>query len=207
VQTGWRIAVDIDLAKFFDAVDHDALVKLLGLCWPTCCCVNAISNCSGGRAGLHAMPMTYAGCTGGRSVCGAPGGALRHQLHRALKKAAKLFSSSATTAAPLHAPCLSKQRIGSRLRAVYPCPLRFRAAMTMLGCVPEVAEVHSMRTNIEIDDKLMKDALRVTGAKTKKEAVELGLRTLLDLRAQEKARELRGKITWEGDLNAMRTDQ
>ena len=64
-----------------------------------------------------------------------------------------------------------------------------------------------MRTNIEIDDKLMKDALRATGAKTKKEAVELGLRTLLDLRVQEKARELRGKITWEGDLNAMRTDK
>ena len=64
-----------------------------------------------------------------------------------------------------------------------------------------------MRTNIEIDDKLMKDALRATGAKTKKEAVELGLRTLLDLRIQEKARELRGKITWEGDLNAMRTDK
>jgi Arc/MetJ family transcription regulator len=64
-----------------------------------------------------------------------------------------------------------------------------------------------MRTNIEIDDKLMKDALRATGAKTKKEAVELGLRTLLDLHAQEKARELRGKITWEGDLNAMRTDR
>ena len=60
-----------------------------------------------------------------------------------------------------------------------------------------------MRTNIEIDDKLMKEALRATGAKTnKREAVELGLRTLLQLRAQEKARELRGKITWEGDLNA-----
>ena len=64
-----------------------------------------------------------------------------------------------------------------------------------------------MPTNIEIDDKLMKDALRATGAKTKKEAVELGLRTLLDLRSQEKARELRGRITWEGDLNAMRTDR
>lgn len=64
-----------------------------------------------------------------------------------------------------------------------------------------------MRTNIEIDDKLMKDALRATGAKTKREAVELGLRTLVQLRAQEKARELKGKITWEGDLNAMRTDR
>jgi Arc/MetJ family transcription regulator len=64
-----------------------------------------------------------------------------------------------------------------------------------------------MRTNIEIDDKLMKDALRATGAKTKKEAVELGLRTLVQLRAQEKARQLRGKIAWVGDLDAMRTDK
>ena len=85
--------------------------------------------------------------------------------------------------------------------------LGFRAGAVVLLCVPDIDEVHSMRTNIEIDDKLMKDALRATGAKTKKEAVELGLRTLLDLRAQEKARELRGRITWEGDLNAMRTDK
>ena len=82
-----------------------------------------------------------------------------------------------------------------------------RAAETVVLCVLEDSEVHNMRTNIEIDDKLMKDALRATGAKTKKEAVELGLRTLLDLRAQEKARELRGKITWGGDLAAMRADK
>jgi Arc/MetJ family transcription regulator len=68
-------------------------------------------------------------------------------------------------------------------------------------------EVHNMRTNIEIEDKLMRDALRATGAKTKREAVELGLRTLVQLRAQEKARELKGKITWEGDLTSMRTDR
>lgn len=61
-----------------------------------------------------------------------------------------------------------------------------------------------MRTNIDIDDKLMKDALKATGAKTKREAVELGLRTLVQLRAQEKARELKGRITWEGDLDAQR---
>jgi Arc/MetJ family transcription regulator len=64
-----------------------------------------------------------------------------------------------------------------------------------------------MRTNIEIDDTLMRDALRATGAKTKREAVELGLRTLVQLRAQAKAKELRGKITWQGDLDAMRTDR
>ena len=64
-----------------------------------------------------------------------------------------------------------------------------------------------MRTNIEIDDKLMRDVLKATGAKTKREAVELGLKTLVQLRAQEKARELKGKITWEGDLAAMRKDR
>lgn len=63
-----------------------------------------------------------------------------------------------------------------------------------------------MRTNIVIDDKLMKDALRATGLKTKREAVELGLRTLLRLRQQEEIRRFRGKLTWEGDLEAMRSD-
>lgn len=64
-----------------------------------------------------------------------------------------------------------------------------------------------MRTNIEIDDQLMKDALRLTGVKTKREAVELGLRTLLRLRQQEEIRRFRGKLAWEGDLDAMRTDK
>jgi Arc/MetJ family transcription regulator len=64
-----------------------------------------------------------------------------------------------------------------------------------------------MRTNIVIDDKLMKDALRVTGLKTKREAVELGLRTLLRLRQQEQIRRFRGKLKWRGDLDVMRTDR
>jgi len=64
-----------------------------------------------------------------------------------------------------------------------------------------------MRTNIVIDDKLMADALRLTGLKTKREAVELGLRTLLRLRQQEEIKQLRGKLQWQGDLNAMRTDK
>jgi len=64
-----------------------------------------------------------------------------------------------------------------------------------------------MRTNIEIDDKLMRDALRLTGAKTKKEAVEMGLRTLLRLQQQAQLRQLRGKLQWEGDLEAMRADK
>lgn len=64
-----------------------------------------------------------------------------------------------------------------------------------------------MRTNIEIDDKLMADALRATGLKTKREAVELGLKTLVRLRRQEEFRAFRGKLDWTGDLEAMRLDE
>jgi Arc/MetJ family transcription regulator len=63
-----------------------------------------------------------------------------------------------------------------------------------------------MRTNIVIDDKLMKETLRLTGLKTKREAVELGLRTVVRLRKQEAIRSFRGKLKWQGDLDAMRTD-
>jgi Arc/MetJ family transcription regulator len=62
-----------------------------------------------------------------------------------------------------------------------------------------------MRTTIEIDDQLMKDALRVTGAKTKREAVEIGLRTVLRLRQQEELRRFKGKLPWEDNLAAMQT--
>ncbi len=63
----------------------------------------------------------------------------------------------------------------------------------------------SMRTNIVIDDKLMRDTLRATGLKTKRDAVELGLRTVLRLSKQAEIRRLRGKLDWHGDLDAMRT--
>ena len=62
-----------------------------------------------------------------------------------------------------------------------------------------------MRTNIVIDDELMEHALRATGLKTKREAVELGLRTLIRLKEQEAIRAYRGKLRWEGDLDAMRS--
>lgn len=61
-----------------------------------------------------------------------------------------------------------------------------------------------MRTNIVIDEELMRETLRVTGLKTKREAVELGLRTLLNLKKQGEIRGLRGKLPWHGDLDAMR---
>lgn len=61
-----------------------------------------------------------------------------------------------------------------------------------------------MRTNIEIDDKLMKDALNATGLKTKKETVELGLKTLVKLKKQEGIKRFRGKLAWSGDLDEAR---
>src|ERR1019366_1600447 len=63
-----------------------------------------------------------------------------------------------------------------------------------------------MRTNIVIDDKLMRETLRATAWKTKREAVDEALRTLLRLRKQAEIRRLRGKLDWQGDLNAMRSD-
>jgi Arc/MetJ family transcription regulator len=63
-----------------------------------------------------------------------------------------------------------------------------------------------MRTNIVIDDALMEDALKATGLATKREAVELGLRTLVRLNGQAGIRRFRGRLAWEGDLDAMRAD-
>jgi Arc/MetJ family transcription regulator len=63
-----------------------------------------------------------------------------------------------------------------------------------------------MRTNIEIDDTLMSDALAMSGARTKKEAVELGLKALIRLKKQERIKQFKGKLRWEGDLEEMRTD-
>ena len=61
-----------------------------------------------------------------------------------------------------------------------------------------------MRTNIDIDDQLMRQAMRSSRARTKRAAVEAGLRLLIQTRAQATIRRLRGKIQWEGDLNASR---
>jgi Arc/MetJ family transcription regulator len=63
-----------------------------------------------------------------------------------------------------------------------------------------------MRTNIIIDDLLMANILKVTGVKTKREAVEMGLKTLLMLKQQEVIKAFKGKLTWEGDFDKMRVD-
>jgi Arc/MetJ family transcription regulator len=64
-----------------------------------------------------------------------------------------------------------------------------------------------MRTNIEIDDQLLSEAMRSSGARTKKAAVEWGLRLLVKTHSQTAIRRLRGKVRWEGDLNQSRLDR
>lgn len=63
-----------------------------------------------------------------------------------------------------------------------------------------------MRTNIVIDDELMNRVLKLTGIRTKREAVEMGLKALLKLKRQEQIREYRGKLDWAGSLDDLRTD-
>jgi Arc/MetJ family transcription regulator len=63
-----------------------------------------------------------------------------------------------------------------------------------------------MRTNIEIDDKLMAEAMEAAGVKTKKAAVEEALRRMVQIKRQAEIRKYRGKFTWTGDLEAMRLD-
>ena len=64
-----------------------------------------------------------------------------------------------------------------------------------------------MRTNIEIDDNLMVNAMKACGAKTKKATVEKGLEILIQIERQSGLRNLRGKLLWEGSLDEMRLDK
>lgn len=61
-----------------------------------------------------------------------------------------------------------------------------------------------MRESFEIDDKLMNDALKATGALTRKEVIELGLKALLQLKMQQGIKDFRGQLHWSGDLDEMR---
>jgi Arc/MetJ family transcription regulator len=61
-----------------------------------------------------------------------------------------------------------------------------------------------LRTNIDIDDELMREAMRASGERTKRAVVERALRLLVQTRGQARIRRLRGKVTWRGDLNESR---
>lgn len=64
-----------------------------------------------------------------------------------------------------------------------------------------------MRTNVVIDDDLMKSALKQSGLKTKKAVIEEGLRLLVELKHQSKVKAYRGKLKWSGNLDEMRSDK
>ncbi len=64
-----------------------------------------------------------------------------------------------------------------------------------------------MRTNVVLDDDLVKKALELSGYKTKKKAIEEGLKLLVQLNQQKNARSFRGKLKWTGNLSKMRTDK
>jgi Arc/MetJ family transcription regulator len=61
-----------------------------------------------------------------------------------------------------------------------------------------------MRTNIELDDHLIAQAMRVTGLRTKRATIEAGLRLLIQTHSQTSLRNLRGKVQWHGNLNSFR---
>ncbi len=61
-----------------------------------------------------------------------------------------------------------------------------------------------MRTNIEIDDAVLAEAQRLTGARTKRETVDVALRELVARRRQRDVLSLRGRIRWQGDLEVSR---
>jgi Arc/MetJ family transcription regulator len=63
-----------------------------------------------------------------------------------------------------------------------------------------------MRTNIDIDDQLLAEAMAATGCRTKRATVEAALRLLARRKRQASARDLFGKVDWRGDLDAERRD-
>ena len=64
-----------------------------------------------------------------------------------------------------------------------------------------------MRTNVVIEDRLMEAALKLSGFRTKKEAIEAGLKLLVKFNRQEKIKDFRGRLKWIGNLEKMRTDK
>jgi Arc/MetJ family transcription regulator len=64
-----------------------------------------------------------------------------------------------------------------------------------------------MRTNVVVDDDLIASAIRLSGLKTKKAAIEEGLKLLVQVKRQKEIKRFRGKLKWSGSLNAMRLDK
>ena len=64
-----------------------------------------------------------------------------------------------------------------------------------------------MRTNIDIDDRLMARAMRASGKPTKRAVVEEALELLVQVKRQAGIRKWRGKVAWEGDIEKSRANR
>lgn len=63
-----------------------------------------------------------------------------------------------------------------------------------------------MEDDLVINEKLIEEAINVTGLQNKQEVIELGLKTLIKLKQQEKIKAYRGKLQWDGNLDELRTN-
>jgi Arc/MetJ family transcription regulator len=61
-----------------------------------------------------------------------------------------------------------------------------------------------LRTNIELDEKLINEAMKLTHKKTKKELVNYAIEELVSRLKRKKVLELEGKVEWSGNLSEMR---
>jgi len=64
-----------------------------------------------------------------------------------------------------------------------------------------------MRTNVVIDDDLMASAIKASGLRTKKDAIEEGLKLLVQMKSQKEIKRFRGNLKWSGNLDEMRLDK
>ena len=79
--------------------------------------------------------------------------------------------------------------------------------MCKITYILHIQGVFVMRTNVVLNDDLIRTALKLSGFKTKKKAIEEGLKLLVQLNRQKNVRGFRGKLKWEGNLNKMRIDK
>lgn len=83
---------------------------------------------------------------------------------------------------------------------LFPVPAQGRLRIHKIVRYLHIGRQMVVRTNIDIDDRLMRQAMRQSGARTKKAAVEAGLHLLVRTHMQGSIRRLRGRVRWEGDL-------
>ncbi len=138
--------------------------------------------------------------------------AQRHVSERSLRSTYRPDKRSSSTPAN---GCATRLRTKAAL-SILPCACRHSPWRPCIGMNSRALRIHivvvflhigrttSMRTNIDIDDRLMNQAMRHSTTATKKATVEAALRLFVETHAQTSIRRLKGKVRWEGDLNRSR---